>query len=116
MFIIIHTATRVIRRLTIDAKPDVAPDETPVDVGNARVDIGGSPVGYWKLDIDNITLVQPTPQEISDAGVDPTIEQGKVNSIRAALIAAFTDIITNGETAARRRALYAALRDFLISR
>ena len=40
---IIHTATRVIRRLTIDDNPEIASDESIVEL-ETPVDIGG---GYW---------------------------------------------------------------------
>lgn len=64
---IIHTATRVIRRLTTDPTPDVAADETAVDLRAAVIDLAG---GYWKLDAQN-NRVPATQADIDAADVDP---------------------------------------------
>lgn len=65
---IIHTATRVIRRVTTDDFPRTGTDESFVDMGIIRVDLAGGP---YKLDVDNITLLTPTAQEIDDAFTVP---------------------------------------------
>lgn len=67
---IIHTATRVIRRLTTDAAPDIAADETAVDMGAVTLDLAG---GYWKLDAQN-NRVPATQADIDAADVDPVRE------------------------------------------
>jgi hypothetical protein len=69
---IIHTATRVIRRLTTDDAPTIASDETIIDLAE-NIDLAG---GYWKLNNQN-KKVSATAQDISDAGVDENIETQK---------------------------------------
>ena len=64
---IIHTATRVIRRLTTDDVPATNADETAVEVVTP-LDLAGGP---WKLALDNQTLTVATTQEIDDAEADP---------------------------------------------
>lgn len=72
-YAIIHTATRVIRRITTDDPPPVAADETAVvvpdgtDIG--RRDNGDGTFTYKKLDGRN-ALVDATAQEALDAEVD----------------------------------------------
>jgi hypothetical protein len=91
---IIHTATRVIRRLTTDASPSIASDETAV-VLSAPIDLAG---GFWKLDGAN-AKVAATAAEAQASGVDEAF----VNATRAAKIAALTT------------ALQAAVDDALIA-
>lgn len=80
-FAIIHTATRVIRRLTTDTVPDVAADETAVDMGAVVLDLAG---GYWKLSAQN-QKVAATQADIDAADVDPVREA----AIRAQFMQAY---------------------------
>ena len=60
---ILHTATRVIRRLTSDVIPPIQPDE----IGQLVLegfDLAGGP---WKLGLDNVTKLTPTLTEIDQA-------------------------------------------------
>lgn len=67
--VIIHTATRVVRRLTLDETPKIQPDESIVDLASP-IDLAG---GFWKLDAKN-EKVLATTLEVDQAGVDDTIE------------------------------------------
>jgi len=88
--VILHTATRVIRGLTIN--PDTIPnsDETIIEVDTPLV-----LDGFQKLDIDNKTLLTPTQDEIDASGVDESrnmyLHQLKVNKNREAI----DDILAN---------------------
>lgn len=84
-FVVIHTATRVIRRVSSESAP-VAKDETILPLA-IRIDLAGSPTGYWKLDLAD-TLVPATAQEIDDANVDPARVGIKRVAARDAMLAA----------------------------
>lgn len=83
---IIHTATRVIRRLTTDTNPPIANDETLIDTSNNPIDLAGGP---WKLGIDNKTLSQPSQNEIDNSAVDEnrnyTLKQQKISTYNQAV-------------------------------
>ena len=87
-YAIIHTATRVIRRLTTDEPPAVWADETAVALAE-KIDL--APEGqtkYWKLD-DKNKKIAASNAEIDAAGVDETLEAQK----RAAKVAAYKDAV-----------------------
>lgn len=63
---IIHTATRIVRRVTTDPEHVVAPDETAVEVPDT-IDLAGGP---WILAVDG-SLVTPTQAEIDAANTPP---------------------------------------------
>ena len=65
---IIHTATRVIRRVTTDEVPKVSSDETFVDMGDSKVDLAGGP---WKVEADDKTIIKATAQEADQAFTSP---------------------------------------------
>lgn len=104
--VIIHTATRVIRRLTTDENPVVLSDESIIPM-NPSIVLDG----FKKLALDNISLLVPTQQEIDDSGVDESrnalIRQQKMNQVKAAI----DDIALNGATLSRIRAYFQALRN-----
>lgn len=79
---IIHTNTRVIKRITVDENPNISVDETVVEIAGTNFDLGG---GYWKLDIDNTTKIIATEAEIYESGVDETLENVKKNNLRIEL-------------------------------
>lgn len=70
--VIIHTATRVIRRLTLDEAPKIQPDESIVEI-ETPLDLAG---GFWKLDAKNEKVMAST-LEVDQAGVDDTVEAQK---------------------------------------
>lgn len=92
--VIIHTATRVIRRLTLDETPKVHPDESVVEL-ETPLDLAG---GFWKLDEKN-EKVPASTLEVDQAGVDDTVEaQKKVVKIQN-YHAAVDDIINSLDSA-----------------
>ncbi|HZX14981.1 MAG TPA: hypothetical protein VFF49_11355 [Thermodesulfobacteriota bacterium] len=104
---IIHTTTRIIRRLTTDNVPVLSLDETAIEMVTP-IDLDN---GYWKLDVDNLTLLVPTQQEIDDSGVDEVrnaiLRKQKTDAIDAAI----DDISLNGATLARVGTYFQALRN-----
>lgn len=92
---IIHTTTRVIRRLTIDPSPVLAADETAIALAT-DIDLSG---GFWKLDAQN-DKVAATSDDVSQAGVDDAVvyqqQIGKLLALRDAALAVVNDTsITN---------------------
>lgn len=61
--VVLHTVTRVIRRITSDPAHGIAPDESKVRVPDG-FDLAGGP---WKLGADNVTKLTPASAEIRDA-------------------------------------------------
>ena len=100
---IIHTATRVIRRVTIDDSPSFGSDETVIDMGNVRLDLAGGP---WKLDADNITKVLATAQEADDAFTAP------VSQPMIELLQALADVRDETALPAKVRVMAGRLRQF----
>jgi hypothetical protein len=80
----IHTATRVIKRATIDDEVQPAPDETAVEFsGDLDLRQGGK---FWKLDAQN------NPVEATDADIDASdVDHVRVGNKRKAIV---TDIET----------------------
>lgn len=76
---IIHTATRVVRRVTTDAAPALAADESVVEV--STLNLSG---GFWKLDAQGVR-VAATPADIDAAAVDDALEAQKVRALALAL-------------------------------
>ena len=103
---IIHTTTRVIRRLTTDDNPQIADDESIVNLA-ANIDIGG---GFWKLDVTNKKVAAIT-QEIDDAGVD----ENRRAASRTQKVIAFNNIVAdladNGVTLPKIQLYFKALKD-----
>lgn len=64
---ILHAATRVIRRLTIDPTHPLRPDEIRVSVPEG-FNLSGGP---WKLHTDNLTKEAPTEAELNEAFTPP---------------------------------------------
>jgi hypothetical protein len=86
---IIHTATRVVRRLTTDDNPQILPDETAIDMSTPlTLD------GFQKLDGDDKTLVKASQQDIDDAGVDEA-RQSQIRAQKVANVKAKVDEIIN---------------------
>lgn len=102
---IIHTATRVIRRLTTDDDHTLGLDESAV-ILNDPVDIGG---GYWKLDEAN-KKVPATDKEIDDAGVDEEKEKAKFEAKRDELKTIIFDIADKGATLEKVRAYFQIIK------
>jgi hypothetical protein len=86
---IIHTSTRVIRRLTTDASPAITSDETVVDLA-VDIDLVNGP---WKLDLSNVK-VQATAQENQDAGQDEAYNATQ----RSQLVSDFRDASITART------------------
>jgi hypothetical protein len=105
---IIHTATRVIRRLTIDDAPAVGPDETAVALA-APIDLAGGP---WKLDGSD-QKAPATAQEFRDAGLDEAFNRQQRMARRAEVLAALADVKDDALIALKVRRVLAALHDLL---
>jgi hypothetical protein len=73
---IIETATRVIRRLTMDPNPPLATDEMAIDV-TAKIDLS---VGPLKLD-QSANPVSATLAEWQQAGLDPVYNKQQGQAI-----------------------------------
>ena len=101
---IIHTATRVIRRLTTDDVPVLNAGESAVSLA-APVDLAGGP---WKLAADNQTLTAPTLQEIDDAEADPE----RVSAARRQFFAGYLASLDGIEAAANNTQMMAAVKDW----
>ncbi len=63
---VLHTETRVVRRLTTDFPALIAPDETAVDVTGLDINLSG---GFTVLELDN-SLRPASPEEALESGVD----------------------------------------------
>ena len=79
--IIIHTETKVIKRITTDPNPQLNLGESIIDLGDETMDIGRKDDGdgtfiYWKLDQNN-QKIPATLLEVDLAGVDSELEQKK---------------------------------------
>ncbi len=62
---IIHTVSRIIRRITVNTNPIISSDETAIDLP-AHIDIGNGP---WKLDTQNQKQVLTAQEKITFATV-----------------------------------------------
>lgn len=87
-YAILHTATRLIRRLTTEASSPVLADETIVDTSASPLDLAGGP---YVLGADNVTLTAATAAQIA-AGDLEAISAQRAQAIWAAI----DDILTNG--------------------
>ena len=107
---IIHTATRVIRRVTIDARPTVGADETAVPVV-PEIDLApaGSASGYWKLDGANVK-VAATQDEGRTAGLDAAHERTQRANRRQALLDHLDDMASDLTLPAKVRTFADRLR------
>lgn len=103
---IIHTASRVIRRITSDANPSVAADETAVTVAD-DFDLAGGP---WRLSEDGLSKLVPTEEEL-DAAFTPPISPQLQNVLDLLEVAAI-----DGGNSASARAVFEALRQSLLPR
>ncbi len=84
---IIFTANRVVRRLTTDASPPLAADESTVDTSGNPIDLNpaGSGTGYWKLDTSTPpNRVAASAGEVTAANVDPAQVAAAIAAVRAA--------------------------------
>lgn len=103
--VIIHTASRVIRRITTDVSPVVASDETAI-VMASPLDIGG---GFWKLDVSN-NKVAATAAEAQTAGIDENFKTTQ----RANLLAAYKTALINAiasTTTANIQAVFQSMKN-----
>jgi hypothetical protein len=102
---IIHTTTRVIKRLTTEDSPSIAADESIISLSQP-IDLAG---GFWKLDAQN-NKVPATEAEVDAADVDETKVAAKRTAARQALQSAINDIADNGATLAKVRTYFQALK------
>ncbi len=105
---IIHTPTRVVRRLTTDNVPAVAADETGV-VMAVPVDMAGGP---WKLDVGN-NLVAASVAEAQAAGMDRAFTQAQASLRLTNLLAHLDLMIADATLPARVRTFATLLKTFL---
>jgi len=101
---IIHTASRVIKRITSDASPLLAADETAVLVAS-DFDLSGGP---WKLAEDGVTKVAPTEADLDAAFTPPTTPE--LQNVLDLLATASTDAANSASTQAVFAALHEALK------
>ena len=91
----IHTASRVIRRATIDDEVQPGADETAVQVG---YDWDLRHMGkYWKLDNTN-QPVEATEADIDASDVDPVRVHARRTAVVAQITTIMQDIADNGAT------------------
>ena len=107
---IVHTATRVIRRVTETAPPRISADETAVTLA-ANIDIAGS---FWKLDVGN-NKVSATLAEMQAAGWDGQDFNplGLLAAQRKATLLAACDAVGSSSANAATKAFAAALKAYL---
>ncbi len=104
---IIHTATRVIRRLTTDDIPQVAADETAVALPS-DIDLAGA---FKKLDVDDATLLVPTQAEIDASGVDDSRNAFLNRQKRQAFISAIDALLGDALVSAKIKTFLQTLKD-----
>jgi len=108
---IIHTTTRVVRRLTTDDPPPIMGDETAIVVPSADL----APVGatrWWKLDVSN-NIVPATQAEADAAGMDEEAANARKKAALIALKAVVNDIVVNGATLVKIRLYFIELNKVL---
>lgn len=103
---IIHTNTRVIRRLTTDINPVVGADESVVEVSDT-IDLSG---GYFKLD-ENDNKKTATTKDIEDSDVDEGVRGQKRGLKYVALRKSIFDIATDGATPENLTTYFQRLKD-----
>ena len=87
---IVHTATRVVRRLTRTSPPPLASDESAIVVPD-DFDLAGGP---WKLDLAGQKQL-PTSAEIDVAGIDEDHLHARQLQRVAATRTALDDLLTD---------------------
>lgn len=101
-YAIIHTVTRVIRRLTVNGNQAVEHDASVVELG---AKLNRQPNVYYVLNADNASVRLATDVEIDAAGVDPIREEAK----KKVKVIRFNKAV---ETLAASPALSPELREF----
>jgi hypothetical protein len=104
---IIHSPTRVIRRLTTEDPPRVLADEEAI-VMDPPITLNE---GYRKLDVDNVTLLVPTTQEIDDADVDEAMVAAKRQAKRDAYKSALDTAVKDGTLPQTVRDVFTTLKE-----
>lgn len=89
-YAIYHTATRVVRRLTVDSSPPMLPDEGIIEVSDAW-SFAPNGRGWYKVGADGRRL-NATAQERDDAGLDDEAISLRKNTARAAAVTALKTI------------------------
>ncbi len=107
-YCIVHKATRVVRRLTIDPNHPLAADEESVQI-DGKVDIGGGP---WKVDSSG-NLVPATLAEYRAAGLDEAYNVAQRAQKVQALRAALDDVLANELLPTRMRTMMQRFRELL---
>ena len=109
--VIIHTDTRVVRRLTTDENPAIREDESVVTL-DEPIDLAG---GFWKLD-DKDEKVPASNKDIDDADVDEEKVALKKKAKKEAVRLAIKDLANlnldaQGQLGAKLKAYFQALDD-----
>jgi hypothetical protein len=86
-YVVLHTATRVARRVTIDPLHAIEADETLESVAEP-LNLAGGP---WVVEVGGVVRLA-TPQEIDDADADDSIVQARRAAILAEYLAASDDL------------------------
>lgn len=109
--VVIHTATRVIVRMTIEDNHEIdASTETLIDLGVPSFTLPNtSPSGYWKLDLSN-QPVPATDQEVDSSRVDPVREALRRRLLIGLINNAIDDIADNGATLVKLRTYFQRLQ------
>lgn len=103
---IIHTATRVVRRLTTDDSPVIEADETVVEM-DQPITISG----FTKLNEKNEAVVA-SETEAADAGVNLEEVRRRRKVKRDNFVNALDDLITNTQ-AGKMKTFLQGLKEFL---
>jgi len=102
-YAILHAATRVIRRLSVEEDVQVGPDEVAVAL-DQPIDLAG---GFWKLDAGD-QKVLASDQEITEARVDPVRERQRKLALVAELKVAISDAAGDAALPAKLKRVLAA--------
>ena len=105
---IIDTATRVIKRVTVDDQPSFDEKTESIVNLNEKVDLSGD---YKKIEIDNKTISIATPEEIDIAGVDETIEAIKKDLKLKNLQKAIDDVLKDNSVPDSIKSYFQALKE-----
>lgn len=108
-YAVIHTATRVIRRLTIENGHQIGTDETIVKLKRENYIGVRLDDGYKKLTTTG-SIVPASDEEVNDADVDDKKLAEKKTAHLAAFNLAVADLADKGITDARLRAYFIALK------
>lgn len=110
-YAIIHTTSRVIRRLTITSPPEHDPATETAVLMNPPIDLAG---GWWKLNGGN-NKVSATDAEADTAGINEAAARARRIQRRQALLDKLDEIIADGTAPARLRQLCQVWKELFVA-